>query len=400
MDQIIAKYNAACRGENSSDIHEHLPTLRALARECDSIAEFGVRGVVSTWALLLGLIEAGGTVMYCVDIQPAPGIEEVASHDQSTLTYPARRILSVTMSIILFPVCLSLFDIIPVTFSMRIHSAARIAYSYNSSLSSPDSLLPLALTRWTCHYHVHRIITHQFFEGALCEVLHVHAHSRATSMIGFVCVYIADLSESMPITCVNPASFKPVVQPPQPQNMSTKFIHIKDKKNASCLAQYLKITRSIQCKMLATHIDAFVRERNNLGEYLRSLLTEVVRSTLEEVSRDYHKSYKELEEKYLARIVDVYADRESFHVDARVLCKGKCKGGKPCAFQALANGFCKRHADQYEVYAARQRFAMQQHERHGKSPHHNHGPSEEEPVAGCPLCEHKYAKILKENMST
>ena len=35
-----------------SDINEHLPTLKSLASECDTVIEMGVRWVVSTWALL------------------------------------------------------------------------------------------------------------------------------------------------------------------------------------------------------------------------------------------------------------------------------------------------------------------------------------------------------------
>jgi hypothetical protein len=37
-----------------SDINEHLPTLRKYASECGHVTEFGVRGIVSTWALLAG----------------------------------------------------------------------------------------------------------------------------------------------------------------------------------------------------------------------------------------------------------------------------------------------------------------------------------------------------------
>ena len=45
-------YRLAC--ETVSDIHEHLPTLRRYASECAHLTEFGVRAVVSTWALLAG----------------------------------------------------------------------------------------------------------------------------------------------------------------------------------------------------------------------------------------------------------------------------------------------------------------------------------------------------------
>ena len=38
-----------------SDINEHLETLSNYASRCNSIFETGVRGVVSSWALLHGL---------------------------------------------------------------------------------------------------------------------------------------------------------------------------------------------------------------------------------------------------------------------------------------------------------------------------------------------------------
>lgn len=41
----------------SSDIHEHLPTLRTLARECCSVVELGLRTMESTWGILQGLAE-------------------------------------------------------------------------------------------------------------------------------------------------------------------------------------------------------------------------------------------------------------------------------------------------------------------------------------------------------
>lgn len=41
-----------------SDIYEHLPTLRELAKQCSSVTEIGVRSMVSTWGVLLGLSES------------------------------------------------------------------------------------------------------------------------------------------------------------------------------------------------------------------------------------------------------------------------------------------------------------------------------------------------------
>jgi hypothetical protein len=45
-------YQQKCSQEN--DIFQHLPTIRRIAEQCDSIIELGVRSIVSTWALLAG----------------------------------------------------------------------------------------------------------------------------------------------------------------------------------------------------------------------------------------------------------------------------------------------------------------------------------------------------------
>ena len=37
-----------------SDINEHMPTLKKYAERCEHITELGVRGIVSTWAFLMG----------------------------------------------------------------------------------------------------------------------------------------------------------------------------------------------------------------------------------------------------------------------------------------------------------------------------------------------------------
>lgn len=46
---------------NSEDIKEHLPTLYRYAKKCDSVFETGVRGCVSSWAFVLGLLEGENT---------------------------------------------------------------------------------------------------------------------------------------------------------------------------------------------------------------------------------------------------------------------------------------------------------------------------------------------------
>jgi hypothetical protein len=56
MDIIQKKYELLCNGVGSSDIFEHLPTLYNYAKMCDSVFETGVRGCVSSWAFLYGLL--------------------------------------------------------------------------------------------------------------------------------------------------------------------------------------------------------------------------------------------------------------------------------------------------------------------------------------------------------
>ena len=61
MDTVKVKFDLlcknACPGKNSIDICEHLPTLYKYAKECDSVFETGVRGCISSWAFLYGLIQ-------------------------------------------------------------------------------------------------------------------------------------------------------------------------------------------------------------------------------------------------------------------------------------------------------------------------------------------------------
>jgi hypothetical protein len=56
---LKTKYLELCN--NPSDINEHLPTLKEYAQECSSVFETGVRGVVSSYALLYGLVENTNT---------------------------------------------------------------------------------------------------------------------------------------------------------------------------------------------------------------------------------------------------------------------------------------------------------------------------------------------------
>ena len=55
MDYIEQKYNHLCN--QPCDINEHLPTLYQYATKCESIIELGVRGCISSWAFVYGLLQ-------------------------------------------------------------------------------------------------------------------------------------------------------------------------------------------------------------------------------------------------------------------------------------------------------------------------------------------------------
>lgn len=56
-EELIEKYEWHCT--HPSDIVEHIPVLRNLAREAVSFTEIGLRDMNSTWGILLGLAESG-----------------------------------------------------------------------------------------------------------------------------------------------------------------------------------------------------------------------------------------------------------------------------------------------------------------------------------------------------
>jgi hypothetical protein len=57
MDHFLKKHNEL--SVTPSDINEHLPILYKYASECESVLELGVRGVVSSWSLVAGLLNNG-----------------------------------------------------------------------------------------------------------------------------------------------------------------------------------------------------------------------------------------------------------------------------------------------------------------------------------------------------
>lgn len=66
MEQIKSNYESQC--QKSSDINEHLPTLMELSKECQTICEFGVRSIVSSWAFLYGLLQNNSTNKHLVSV--------------------------------------------------------------------------------------------------------------------------------------------------------------------------------------------------------------------------------------------------------------------------------------------------------------------------------------------
>ena len=54
--EIVEKKFKMLKNKNS-DINQHLETLKNYAKKCDTVIELGVRGCISSWAFLLGLLE-------------------------------------------------------------------------------------------------------------------------------------------------------------------------------------------------------------------------------------------------------------------------------------------------------------------------------------------------------
>ena len=80
MKKLNEYFKSECLRKNG-DIHEHLPYLAELSKECDSIVEIGVRQVVSSWAFLYGLanpMKDNQKSLTCVDIK-SPNEQNAAS---------------------------------------------------------------------------------------------------------------------------------------------------------------------------------------------------------------------------------------------------------------------------------------------------------------------------------
>ena len=83
MEYIENKYRKLC--ETPSDINEHLPTLYKYSIDCESIIELGVRGCVSSWAFVNGLLKNNKSTKKILlnDIEEC-NIEELLAHSKNT----------------------------------------------------------------------------------------------------------------------------------------------------------------------------------------------------------------------------------------------------------------------------------------------------------------------------
>src|SRR5262245_43552698 len=71
-------YETACL--SPSDVHEHLPTLHELAKDCGHITELGTRSGVSTLALL----RAQPKKLVCYDLVRLPEVDQLARSEEHT----------------------------------------------------------------------------------------------------------------------------------------------------------------------------------------------------------------------------------------------------------------------------------------------------------------------------
>lgn len=83
MNTLQQNYDLACA--TPSDINEHLPTIKGYVQKCSHVTEMGVRGVVSTWAMLAGLPKK----CVCIDINvpPLSLAEEAARKENIELVF-------------------------------------------------------------------------------------------------------------------------------------------------------------------------------------------------------------------------------------------------------------------------------------------------------------------------
>ncbi len=82
MNDIMDKFHSLV--QKPCDINEHLLTLARYASQCESIVELGVRGCVSSWAFLVGLLHNNKPNKHLImnDITECP-IEEILNRGRA-----------------------------------------------------------------------------------------------------------------------------------------------------------------------------------------------------------------------------------------------------------------------------------------------------------------------------
>jgi len=94
MDSLETRFVYLCN--QPSDINEHLPTLKEYAQQCTSAFETGVRGVISSYALLYGLVKNTTTNnkrIFLNDIEKCDIDEflKIAEHNSISVKYEWRN---------------------------------------------------------------------------------------------------------------------------------------------------------------------------------------------------------------------------------------------------------------------------------------------------------------------
>lgn len=133
-------------------------------------------------------------------------------------------------------------------------------------------------------------------------------------------------------------------------------------------------------------VEKLIRDRLNLEDHIKAALVHASLEVAERLAKDHGISCKHLREKYVDPVIHDLIRKEFLpnHTKRTATCKGSYSNRMPCTKKALANGFCKAHADQYESYHERQRVIkeMQQQRR----VQHTHA-ADAGLVDGCPACD-------------
>src|SRR5690349_19734602 len=68
------EHQYAHTSSEQSDINEHVPVLRELASQCATVVELGLRGMNSTWGILMGLADSAASMRFYTGVDIAPPV--------------------------------------------------------------------------------------------------------------------------------------------------------------------------------------------------------------------------------------------------------------------------------------------------------------------------------------